>query len=182
MFFKIAGNIVSILNQLFHNIYTHGKINNLQKPQNKLNSTGFGIYKKRMSNNGVWSTNCIPQCVWKHVLSLKAISDPNFKNIISRLFMTNKTYFLGVLWLKTGINFQNISTILFVHLWWPSLYNFYKFGGNLQQVFFPALHTDRYFVKNTYLNSGDPKMGISTKNPFVLRSSYFLYINVYLKK
>lgn len=51
MLFEIEGNIVSILNQLFHNIYIHGKINYLQKLQNKLNSTGFGIYKIRMSSN-----------------------------------------------------------------------------------------------------------------------------------
>lgn len=141
-------------------------------------------YSKQQTNNGVSSTNCTPPCIWKHVLSLKAISDPNFIQIISRLFMSNKTYFMGVFWLKTGINFQNISTILFVHLWCPSLYDFCEVGGNLQQVFSPALHTDRYFVKNTYLNSGDPKMGISTKNPFVLWSSYFLYIKVglYVKK
>lgn len=76
MFFEIAGKIVSILNQLFHNIYTHGKINNLQKLQNKLNSTGFEIYKIRMSYNYYFQNSYSKQHKNKQIMESRVPTAP----------------------------------------------------------------------------------------------------------
>lgn len=63
------------------------------------------------------------------------------------------------------------------------------FVANLEKidwvVFSPAPHTDRHFVKNTFMSSGGPKTDILTLKSQLrcfLRSLFFLYVHILVLK